>query len=56
MSITTPTKSRRGRANIHVTGYIDPEVDPVSYRNQPVEADAWAYGDRIEAGVYGGGG
>lgn len=50
-----PDEVAAWRANIHVTGYIDPEVDPVAYRNQPVEADAWAYGDRIEAGVYGGG-
>ena len=49
-----PKEVAAWRYNIYDTGYIEPEVDPVGYRNQPVEADAWAYGDRIEAGVYGG--
>jgi len=35
--------------------YVSFEEDPVLYREQPIEADAWEYGDRISARLYGGG-
>ncbi len=49
-----PDEVAAWRDNIYSAGYIDPDDDPIGYRNQPVEGDAWAYGDRIEAGIYGG--
>ena len=33
--------------------YIRYEEDPVEYRKQPIEKDAWDYGDRIAERLYG---
>jgi hypothetical protein len=32
--------------------YVTVDQDPVLYREQPIEADAWDYGDRIAARLY----
>jgi len=33
--------------------YVKPDQGQAAYLNQPVERDAWPYGDRIANGVYG---
>jgi len=32
--------------------YIRPELDYEGYRNQPLERDVWAYGDRVAGRLY----
>ncbi len=41
------------KENMEPGNYISPEEDPEGYRDQPIERDAWGYGDRVTAGVYG---
>jgi len=41
------------RENMQPRAYIPPEQGYQQYRNQPIERDAWSFGNNITNGVYG---